>query len=160
MRRNYGAQPGYFAPAPCCARSLSHSRSFDHRRRPETPRNSDRDGSHHHVPATQDTFQLPRPSGRRGLEEPGLELLSMSPVVKPIARCSDPLASGYSGGVTNHSDKFAVATGLHPDDTKAILRVVIGDALERGKTLRRCSNGLMRAMLRSRISRRSNHRRF
>ena len=54
----------------------------------------------------------------------------MSPVVKPIARCSDPLASGYSGGVTNHSDKFAVATGLHPDDTKAILRVVIGDALD------------------------------
>src|SRR5262249_52812844 len=65
--------------------------------------------------------------GRRGLEEPGLELLAMRAVVKPLARRGDPLASGYGGGMANYSDKVAVATDLHPDDAKAVLRVLIGD---------------------------------
>src|SRR6516165_7183739 len=54
----------------------------------------------------------------------------MRAVVNPFARRSDPLASGYGGGMANHRDKLPVATGLHPDDTKAVLRVLIGDALD------------------------------
>ena len=32
--------------------------------------------------------------------------------------------------MANHSDKLAVAADLHPDDTKTVLRVLIGDALD------------------------------
>jgi hypothetical protein len=59
-----------------------------------------------------------------------LELLTMRAVVKPFARRSDPLASGYDGGMANHSDKFAATTDLCPDDSKAVLCVLIGDALD------------------------------
>jgi hypothetical protein len=53
----------------------------------------------------------------------------MRTIVKPFARRSDPLASRYGGGMTNHSDKLAVATDFHPDDAKTVLHVLIGDAL-------------------------------
>src|SRR5262249_49350172 len=81
-------------------------------------------------PRRQIPFDSLDRSGRRGLEELGLELLPMRAVVKPLARRSDPLASGYDGGMANHCDKLAVATDLHSDDTKAVLRVLIGDALD------------------------------
>jgi len=33
--------------------------------------------------------------------------------------------------MANHGDKFSVTTNLHPDDSKAVLRILIGDALDR-----------------------------
>jgi hypothetical protein len=64
-----------------------------------------------------------------GLEEPGLELLTMSAVVRPVAGGRDPLTGGNHRGVANDRDEIAVTTRLDPDDIKAILSVLVGDAL-------------------------------
>src|SRR6516162_2019275 len=41
----------------------------------------------------------------RGLEEAGLELLTMSVVIRPVTRGRDPLTRGNHGGVANDRDK-------------------------------------------------------
>ena len=63
------------------------------------------------------------PSGR-GLEEAGLELLTMGAVIHPIARRRHPLASGDCGSMANHGNQLAVTACLHPEDTEAVLRVL------------------------------------
>jgi hypothetical protein len=74
-------------------------------------------------------------SGDR-LEEPGLELLTMSAVIRPVARGRDPLTGGNDSGMANDSDEIAVASRLHPDDAKAVLAVLVGYALDQpGKHL-------------------------
>ena len=65
----------------------------------------------------------------RGLEEPGLELLTMSAVIRPVTRGRDPLTGGNDGGMANDRDEIAVTTRLHPDNAKAVLGVLVGDAL-------------------------------
>src|SRR6266478_6563608 len=46
--------------------------------------------------------------GLRDLQKPGLELLAMSAVIDPFARCGDPLASGNHRRMPNQCDQFAV----------------------------------------------------
>ena len=66
----------------------------------------------------------------RGLEKPGLELLAVSAVIRPVTGGRDPLAGGNHGGVANDRDEIAVAARLHPDDAEAVLGVLVGDALD------------------------------
>ena len=68
--------------------------------------------------------------GLRGLEKSGPELLTMGAVVDPVPRCGDPLAGRYNGGVPHHGDEVAVAPRLDPNDTKAVLGVLVADALD------------------------------
>ena len=48
--------------------------------------------------------------GRRGLEEPGFELLTMGAVVYPVAGRRDPLPGRDRGGVANQGDQLAVGS--------------------------------------------------
>src|SRR5580704_11419674 len=66
----------------------------------------------------------------RGLEEPGPELLAMGTIVHPVAGGGDPLASRYGGGVPHHGDQVAVAPGFDPNDTKAVVGVLVRDPLD------------------------------
>src|SRR6266516_5743200 len=68
--------------------------------------------------------------GRRGLEEPSFELLTVSTVVNPVARCRDPLTGRDRGGMANQGDQLAVATSLNPQDAKTVLGVLVSDALD------------------------------
>src|SRR6266516_7691689 len=63
--------------------------------------------------------------GRRGLEEPGFELLAVGAVVDPVAGCRDPLAGRDRGGMADQGDQLAAAPGLNPDHAKAILGVLV-----------------------------------
>jgi hypothetical protein len=65
----------------------------------------------------------------RGFEESGLELLSVGAVVDPVAGCRNPLSGRDGGGMTNQGDQITVPAGLNPDDTKAVVGVLISDAL-------------------------------
>src|SRR5262249_35701520 len=69
-------------------------------------------------------------SGRRGLEEAGLELLTVSAVIDPVAGRGHPFAGRDRGGMAHQGDQFAVATGPNPQDAKAILSVLVRDALD------------------------------
>jgi hypothetical protein len=53
----------------------------------------------------------------------------MSAVVRPVTRSRDPLTGGNHRGPANHRDEIAVTSRLHPDDAKAVLGVLVGDAL-------------------------------
>jgi hypothetical protein len=67
-------------------------------------------------------------SGGRGLEEPGLELLAMGAIVCPIACGRNPLAGGNHGGVANNGDEIAMPPRLDPNDAKAVVGILVGDA--------------------------------
>jgi len=54
----------------------------------------------------------------------------MGPVVDPIPGCGDPFAGRYCGGMPHDGDEVAVAPRLDPNDTKAVLDVLVGDALD------------------------------
>src|SRR6266566_7778101 len=64
--------------------------------------------------------------GRRGFEEPGFELLTVGAVVDPVAGRCNPVAGRDRGGMADQGDQLTVATGLDPDDAKAILGVLVG----------------------------------
>ncbi len=66
---------------------------------------------------------------RGGLEEPGLELLAMGAVVRPVTGGRNPLTGGNHGGVANDRDEIAVTTRLDPNDAKAVVGILVGDAL-------------------------------
>jgi hypothetical protein len=52
-----------------------------------------------------------------------------------IGGCN-PLASGNYGGMANDGDQLAVTTRLDPDYAKAVLGILVGDALNQpGKDL-------------------------
>src|SRR6266566_154827 len=68
--------------------------------------------------------------GRRGLEEPGFELLTVGTVVDPVAGGRNPLPGRNRGGMADQGDQLALATSLNSDDAKAILGVLVGDALD------------------------------
>jgi hypothetical protein len=64
-----------------------------------------------------------------GLEEPGLELLAVGAVVRPVANGRNPLTGRNHGGVANDRDEIAVTARLDPNDAKAIVGILVGDAL-------------------------------
>jgi hypothetical protein len=66
---------------------------------------------------------------RRGLQKPRLELLTVSAVVNPFARCGDPLASGDDGRVADDGHQIAVSARFRPENAKAVLSVVEGNPL-------------------------------
>jgi hypothetical protein len=55
----------------------------------------------------------------------------MGVIVDPFARCSNPLACGDDGSVTDDRDKITMATGLCPQNTKPVIAVMEGDALDK-----------------------------
>jgi hypothetical protein len=67
--------------------------------------------------------------GAEVLRNRGLKLLTMSAVVRPITGGRDPLAGRNRGGIADDRDEVAVASRLHPDDAKAVLGVLVGNAL-------------------------------
>jgi hypothetical protein len=71
--------------------------------------------------------------GYRGLEEPSFELPAMGAVVDPVAGRRNPLADGDRGGMTDQGDQLAAASYPNPNDTKAALGVLVGDALDQSR---------------------------
>ena len=57
----------------------------------------------------------------------------MGAVVDPVPGCGDPFAGRYCGGMSHDGDEVAVAPCLDPNDTKAVLGVLIGDALDQSR---------------------------
>ena len=53
----------------------------------------------------------------------------MGAVVRPVAGGHNPLAGGDHGSVANDGDEIAVTTRLDPNDAKAIVGILVGDAL-------------------------------
>ena len=74
-----------------------------------------------------DPFQF---GGWGDLEEGGLELQPMGPVVQPDARRLDELASTEGCCSTHHGDQVALTTHLDPQHTEAVVGVVEGYPLE------------------------------
>jgi hypothetical protein len=74
-------------------------------------------------------FSMPSTEVGAEVKEAGLELLAMGAVVRPVAGGRNPLASGDHGGVANDGDEIAVTTCLDPNDAKAVVGILIGDAL-------------------------------
>jgi hypothetical protein len=64
------------------------------------------------------------------VEETGLELLTMSAVIRPVTGGRNPLTGGNHSRVANDRDKIAVTTRLDSNDAKAIVSVLVGDALD------------------------------
>jgi hypothetical protein len=54
----------------------------------------------------------------------------MDAIVHPVTRRSDAFAGRDDRGMPNDRDQIAVATRLDPDDAKAVLGVLISDALD------------------------------
>jgi hypothetical protein len=50
-------------------------------------------------------------------------------VIHPIAGGRDPLASRNSGGMANDSHQVPMTASLDPDDTEAVLGILVSDAL-------------------------------
>jgi DNA-binding transcriptional LysR family regulator len=71
---------------------------------------------------------------RGGAHDARLELLAMCMVVDPFAGCGDPLTSGNGRGVPNDRYQIAVPSCLDPENTKPIIVIMEGNALnETGK---------------------------
>src|SRR5450830_44710 len=67
---------------------------------------------------------------RRGCaDEARFELLVMGVVIDPFAGYRNPLADRDDGSVTDDCDKIAMATGLCPQNTKAVIAIMKGDTL-------------------------------
>ena len=71
--------------------------------------------------------------GRRGAQEPRLELLAVGAVVDPVARRRDPLAGGDHRGVANDRHNVPMASRLGAQDAEAIFGIVIGHALNEAR---------------------------
>ncbi len=54
----------------------------------------------------------------------------MGAVVDPVAGRRDPLAGRDRGGMADQGDQLALTTGLDPQDAKAVIGVLVGDALD------------------------------
>jgi hypothetical protein len=57
----------------------------------------------------------------------------MGAVVDPFARCGDPFAGGDGSGMRHHGYQVAVSARLDPQNTEAILGVVVGDAFDEAR---------------------------
>jgi hypothetical protein len=54
----------------------------------------------------------------------------MGPIIRPFPCGRNPLTGGNHGGVANDGDKIAVAACLDPNDAKAVVGILVGDALD------------------------------
>ena len=54
----------------------------------------------------------------------------VGPVIDPLACGGDPFAGADGSGMTDHGDQVAMAAGLHPEHTEAVLDVVERHALD------------------------------
>ena len=61
----------------------------------------------------------------------GLELLAMGAVVDPLPRHRQPLPGRDDGGMADHRHQIAMAPSLDPQDAKAVVGVMEGDALDK-----------------------------
>src|SRR5271163_3537145 len=57
----------------------------------------------------------------------------MGVVVDPFARCRNPLTCRDSSGVADDRDQIAMATGLCPQNAEAVLAIMEGDTLDKGR---------------------------
>jgi hypothetical protein len=84
-------------------------------------------------PGTEILFDAFGRGRRRRAHEARFELLTVGAVIDPFTRCGDPLAGGDGGGVPDGGHQFAMTACLDADDAEAVLRVVIGDALDEAR---------------------------
>ena len=68
---------------------------------------------------------------RRGAHETRLELLAMGALVDPLPRHRHPLSGRDDGGMADHRHQIAMAPSLDPQDAKAVVGVMEGDALDK-----------------------------
>ena len=54
----------------------------------------------------------------------------MGVIVDPFTRCSNPIAGRDDGRMTDDRHQIAMATGLCPQNTKPVIAVMDGDALD------------------------------
>ena len=71
--------------------------------------------------------------GGAALQEGGLELEPVGPVVHPSAAGLDELAGADRGGSTEHGDQIALAADLDPQHAEAAVRVVEGHPLDQAR---------------------------
>jgi hypothetical protein len=57
----------------------------------------------------------------------------MGTVVDPIARCRNPLTGRDRCGMSNHGHDLSVTAHLGAQNAKAILGIVVGDALDEAR---------------------------
>jgi hypothetical protein len=65
----------------------------------------------------------------------------MGAVINPVAGRRNPFPGGDRDGMTYQGNQIAVPAGLDPEDTKTVLSVLVGDALNRSSqylTIRQC----------------------
>src|SRR6266568_3174982 len=76
-------------------------------------------------------FSMPSTGvGAEVLRNRALNWCPSGTVVDPVAGGCNPLAGRYRGGMADQGDQLAVATGLNPQDAKAVLGVLVSDALD------------------------------
>jgi hypothetical protein len=63
-------------------------------------------------------------------QESCFELLAMGAIVDPFSRRRNPFAGRNGCGVTDHGHEVPVPARLRPQDAKAIVSIVEGDALD------------------------------
>src|SRR5580704_4615690 len=63
-------------------------------------------------------------------QELGFELLAMGAVIDPFARGRDPLAGRDGCGMADHRHEITMPASLRAQDAKAVLGIVVGDALD------------------------------
>jgi hypothetical protein len=54
-------------------------------------------------------------------------------IIDPFARCGDPFAGGDYRRVANDRHQIAVPPRLRPENAKAVLAIVEGDPLHKGR---------------------------
>ena len=88
------------------------------------------------MPGRQVLLDLVGRGRGRCAQEPCLELLAVCPVVDPLARSRDPLTRCNDCGVADNSHDITMPARLDPQNAKAILSIMVRDALdETGKNL-------------------------
>jgi hypothetical protein len=63
-------------------------------------------------------------------KESGLKLLAVCAIVDPFARRCDPLTGGNSRRMTDNSHDIPMSPRHGPQDAKAVLHIVVRDALD------------------------------
>jgi hypothetical protein len=58
-------------------------------------------------------------------------VLTLGAIIDPFALCGDPFAGGDDRSIANDGNQIAVAARLCPENAKAVLAVVEGNALDK-----------------------------
>src|SRR6185437_15505545 len=92
------------------------------------------DGSHAaNHPGGEVFFDAVSRSRRRRAQKPRFELLAVSTIIDPIARSRNPLTGGNACSVANYGHEVTMTTSPGAQNAKAILDIVIGDALDKAR---------------------------